>query len=74
MRECVLSHVLFFATPSTVAGRALLSMVFPGKNTEMDCHFLLQGFFPTQRLNLCILPWQVDSPLLHHLGIPLRVK
>ena len=23
----------------------------PGKNTAMSCHFLLQGIFPTQRLN-----------------------
>ena len=23
----------------------------PGKNAEVDCHFLLQGIFPTQRLN-----------------------
>ena len=25
---------------------------FPGKNTGMDCHFLLQGIFLTQRSNL----------------------
>ena len=32
--------------------------VFPGKNTGMGCHFLLQGIFPTQGLNphlLCLL-------------------
>ena len=28
---------------------------FPGKNTWMGCHFLLQGIFPTQELNLCLL-------------------
>ena len=28
---------------------------FPGKNTGVGCHFLLQGIFPTQRLNLCLL-------------------
>ena len=30
----------------------------------MGCHFLLQGIFPTQELNLWLfhlLPWQVDS-------------
>ena len=27
----------------------------PGKNTGVGCHFLLQGIFPTQRLNLCFL-------------------
>ena len=37
---------------------------FPGKNTGVGCHFLLQGIFPTQGLNqhlLRFLPWQVDS-------------
>ena len=37
---------------------------FPGKSTGAGCHFLLQGIFPTQRLNLCLLHllhWQVDS-------------
>ena len=36
---------------------------FPGKNTGVDCHFLLQGIFPTQGLNLhllCLLHWQAD--------------
>ena len=27
----------------------------PGKNTEVGCHSLLQGIFPTQGLNLCLL-------------------
>ena len=27
----------------------------PGKNTRVDCHFLLQGIFPTQGLNSCLL-------------------
>ena len=27
----------------------------PGKNTRVDCHALLQGIFPTQGLNLCLL-------------------
>ena len=32
--------------------RHLYPWDFPSKNTRMDCHFLLQGVFPTQRLNL----------------------
>ena len=28
---------------------------FPGKNTGMGCHFLLQGIFPIQGLNLSLL-------------------
>ena len=27
----------------------------PGKNTIVGCHFLLQGIFPTQGLNLLLL-------------------
>ena len=43
----VLSCVWFFATPWL-----LHPWDFPGKNTGMDCHFLLQGIFPTQGSNL----------------------
>ena len=49
----MLSHVWLFLTPQTIACQAPLSIDFPGKNTEVDCHFLLQGIFPTQWLN----PW-----------------
>ena len=28
---------------------------FPGKNTGVGCYFLLQGIFPTQGLNPCLL-------------------
>ena len=28
---------------------------FPGKNTGVGCHFLLQSIFPTQRLHPCLL-------------------
>ena len=37
---------------------------FPGKNTEVGCHFLLQGIFPSQGWNphlLRLLHWQRDS-------------
>ena len=30
----------------------------PGKNTRVDCRALLQGFFPTQGWNWCLLQWQ----------------
>ena len=36
----------------------------PGKNTGLDCHALLQGIFPTQGSNRCLLRllhWQVGS-------------
>ena len=46
---------------------------FPGKNTGVGCHFLLQGIFLTQGSNphlLHLLHWQVDSLPLCHLGSP----
>ena len=46
--------------------RLLCPWDFPGKNTGVGCHFLLQGIFPTQGLNLCLLHllhWQV---ILYH--------
>ena len=42
-------------------------MGFPGKNTAVGCHFLLQGIFLTQGLYLHLLHWQVGSSLLSHL-------
>ena len=41
-----------FAIPWTVAQQD-----FPGKNTRVDCHFLLQGIFPTQGSNPCLRQW-----------------
>ena len=38
-----LSRVQLFATSWTVAHQAPLSMGFPGMNTGVGCHFLLQG-------------------------------
>ena len=29
--------------------------IFPARNTGVGCHFLLQGIFPTQRWNSCLL-------------------
>ena len=37
--------------------RLLCPWDFPGKNTGVDCHFLLQGIFPTQGPNPCPLRW-----------------
>ena len=44
---------------------------FPDKNTGAGCHFLLQGIFQIEGLNRCLrclLPWQVGSLPLCHLG------
>ena len=42
----------------------------PGKNTGVGCHFILQGIFLIQGLNLCLLHWQADSLPLGHQGSP----
>ena len=47
---------------------------FPGKNTGVGCHILLQGIFLTQGSNphhLHLLQWQVYSLPLSHLGSPI---
>ena len=41
--------------------RLLCPWHFPGKNTGVGCHFLLQGVFLTQGSNLHLLHWQLDS-------------
>ena len=51
--------------------RLLCPWVFPGKNTGMGCHFLLQGIFLAQGSNLHLLHWQADSlPLSHQQSPP----
>ena len=62
---CVLSRSVVsnsFKTPWTVSHpRLFCPWNFPGKNTGVDCHFLLQWIFPTQGSNLHLLHWQADS-------------
>ena len=64
------SCVWFLEAPWTVAHRLLCPWDFPGKKTGVDCHFLLQGIFPSQGSNsslLWLLHWQVDSLPWSHL-------
>ena len=49
------SWVWLFVTPWTVPGRLLCPWNFPGKNTGVCCHSLLQGIFMTQGSNLHLL-------------------
>ena len=65
----LLSHVRLCTTLWTVAHQAPLSMGFSRQDSGVGCHFVLQGIFLTQGLNLCLLHWQVDSIPLSHLGI-----
>ena len=61
MRAKLLRCVILFVTLWTVAHQAPLSMGFFGQEYWSGCHFLLQGIFLTQGLNLrllCLLHWQ----------------
>ena len=42
---------------------------FPGKNIGVGCHSLLQGIFPTQRVNLGLLQCRQNLYYLSHQGI-----
>ena len=66
-------HVQLCSTlcdPWTLATRLLCPWDFPGKNTGVGCHFLLQGIFPAQGLSMHLMRWQVDSLPLNQLGSP----
>ena len=65
---CLIKSYLTLLWPQPA--RLLCSWNFPGKNTGVGWHFLLQGIFPTQELNLHLLHWQADSLPLSHLGSP----
>ena len=60
-----------FVTPWTIACQTPLGFSlgnsgpwdFSGKNTGVDCHFLLQGIFLSHESKPCLLHWQTDSLL-----------
>ena len=51
----VLSCFRLFVAPWTVATSVLCPWNSPSKNTEVGCHFILQGIFLTQGWNPCLL-------------------
>ena len=53
------------------APRLLCPWNFPGKNTGVGGHFLLQGNVPTRGWNPCLLHWQVEFLPLSHLRSPI---
>ena len=62
LRVLVLDHVCAYSVmsdslrPHGLQHASLLCLRdFPCKNIGVGCHFLLQGIFPIQRLNLCLL-------------------
>ena len=65
--ECVCYSLLLSdsVTSWTGAPQAPLSMNSPDKNSEVGCHSLLNGIFPTQGLNLGL--WHCRQ-ILHYLS------
>ena len=66
-----LSHVWLFATPWIAGIQAPLSMGFSRQEYWVGPQAILQGVFPTQGLNSCLLHLlhrQADSFPLHHLA------
>ena len=65
---------LTLVIPWTVPARVLCPWDYPGRNTRVGCHFLLQGIFPTQELNLCLLPCRQMIYQLSYKGSPMCVS
>ena len=72
---CVVCHARLCPTLCSPHGLQPSRLLGPwgslGKNARVGCHFLLQGMFPTQGLNLCLLHWQTSSLPLSHQRSPL---
>ena len=76
MHVCMLSHSVMSNSlqPSGLQSTMILCpWDFSGKNSGVGCHFLFQGIFLTQELNLCLLQllhcrWILY--LLSHQGFP----
>ena len=62
---CHFSHIQLFTTLRSVVHQAPLPRGFPGKNTGMGCHALLQRIFLTQGSNLGLLHCR---QILYHLS------
>ena len=57
----------------TISIRLLCPQDFPGKNTGVGGHFLLQEIFPTQGSTPHLLHYQAGSLLLSHQGGPIHI-
>jgi len=66
-----LSRIPLSATLWTVAHQLLRPWDFPGKNTGVGCHFLLQGIFLPQGLNLGLPHFRQTLYHLSHQGMSL---
>ena len=64
--HCCLVAKLCLTLVKPWTSRLLCPWDFPGKNTGVVYHFLLQGIFSNLGLNLCLLLWQAGSLPLSH--------
>ena len=74
MCASMLSPIWLFANPWTVTCQSPSSVEFSKQEHWSGCHFLLQGIFLSQGLNLNLLHWMADSLPLHHLGSPWNIS
>ena len=72
-RASVCSVVSDSVTPWTIAHQVHLSMDFPGENTGMGCHFLLQGNLPNPGIKPGSPALQADSLPTEPPGKPREV-
>ena len=65
-------HVWLFCDPMdcSLPARLFCPWDFPGKNTRVDCHFLLQGIFQTQGSNPGLPHCRQTLYPLNHQGSP----
>ena len=72
MYVCVLSHSVMsnsLQPHGLQPARLLCPWNFPGNNTGVGCHCLLQGIFVTQGSNLCLLCLPHGRQILYHCTI-----
>ena len=72
----ILSHVQLFVTPWTVAHQTPLSMELSRKEYWSGLPFPSPGDLPRSGIEPVLwhlLQWEVDSLLLHHLGIYIYI-
>ena len=69
-----LNHIRLLQFHRLQPARLLCPWDFPGKNTRVGCHFLLQGIVPTRRLNLCLLHCRQILHQRGHQGSHVPIK
>ena len=79
MRACSVARVMSDCALSSglQPPRLLCPRDFPGKNTGVGCHCLLQGTFLIRGVNMCLLHllhWQSNSLPLTHPGSPRGIS